>query len=207
MKKNDYMDELREMSGIDEEEIDGKSPYEDTDSGENMDSNEGFTLEGSLQYRIKIRVKDMQGFVLRHSYGSIAGWFGVLISIAAIVMVIAGWNKYGNMERIVLCILGTLFTIVQPIQLLIKAKRQVTSQDVFKEPITYNFCKEGVIISQNNESGHFLWEDVCKIVNTSKAVYIYTSPVRAIIFPKDQLGDVNKFMDFISIYYKEKCGY
>ena len=66
MKKNDYMDELREMSGIDEEEIDGKSPYEDTDSGENMDSNEGFTLEGSLQYRIKIRVKDMQGFVLRH---------------------------------------------------------------------------------------------------------------------------------------------
>lgn len=123
MKKNDYMDELREMSGIDEEEIDGKSPYEDTDSGENMDSNEGFTLEGSLQYRIKIRVKDMQGFVLRHSYGSIAGWFGVLISIAAIVMVIAGWNKYGNMERIVLCILGTLFTIVQPIQLLIKAKK------------------------------------------------------------------------------------
>lgn len=190
MKENNYVEELKRMA---EEDVD--------EAGENKENEKEkalkLDLSGSLEYSIKVTVKDMRGFVLRHSYGNFSGWFGVIISLAAIVMLMYGWDKYGNAERIALCILGSLFTIVQPLQLSLKAKRQVTSNAMFNEPITYNLCKDGVVVRQHEERADISWDDVFKIVDKKKAVYIYTSPVSAIILPKNQIENVPELISFL----------
>ena len=142
-------------------------------------------------------VKDMQHFVIRHMYRSFTGWFGVIISAAALVMLVMGWNVYGNMEKIALIVLSLLFTVVQPVQLLMKAKRQVLSQETFKTPIIYNLCRDGIVIRQEEQRVSILWDDISKFVETRKAFFLYTSPVRAFIFPKDAVGDAAEFSKIV----------
>lgn len=207
MKKNEYMEQLKAMaeadeivedtrsenSGISETENDIQTGADEEAEAEPVD----IDIEGSREYSITISVKDMQGFVLRHTYKSISGWFGVIISLVALGMVCYGWNTYGNMEKTALIILALLFTVVQPIQLMFKARNQVKSQEMFKIPLIYNLCDEGIVVRQGEQKVSILWEDISKVVNTKKAVYIYTSPVSAFIFPKEQLGDVDEFLGLV----------
>lgn len=215
MKKNEYYEKLRRMA---EAETDGESGYDDTEDGtENIDAEckaDGqdtqedapenapedmpeIDMEGSKEYQILIGVRDMQHFVLRHMYRSFSGWFGVIISAAALVMLCMGWNVYGNLEKIALIVLSLLFTIVQPVQLLMKAKRQVTSQEIFKTPIIYNLCKDGLVVRQGEQKVSVSWDDISKIVETRKAFFLYTSPVRAFIFPKHLIDDTKEFSDIV----------
>lgn len=208
MKKNEYMEQLKAMaeadeivddtrsenSGISESENDIQTGADEEDEAEPAVD---IDIEGSREYSITISVKDMQGFVLRHTYKSISGWFGVIISLVALGMVCYGWNTYGNMEKTALIILALLFTVVQPIQLMFKARNQVRSQEMFKLPLIYNLCDEGIVVRQGEQKVSILWEDISKVVNTKKAVYIYTSPVSAFIFPKEQLGDIDEFLGLV----------
>lgn len=213
MKKNEYYEKLRKMAEADNDErIESKEDNGDGTSGEgdmrSVESEEDdnpsaqqempeLDMEGSREYEVLIGVKDMQHFVIRHMYRSFTGWFGVIISVAALVMLIMGWNVYGNMEKIALIVLSLLFTVVQPVQLLMKAKRQVLSQETFKTPIIYNLCKDGIVIRQEEQKVSILWDDISKFVETRKAFFLYTSPVRAFIFPKTAVGDAAEFSGIV----------
>ncbi len=217
MKKNEYYEKLKKMAeadndeelivgsddnggeASDERDIYGVETHEDESSsgqGDNHDMPE-IDIEGSREYEVLIGVRDMQHFVIRHMYRSFTGWFGVIISAAALVMLVMGWNVYGNMEKIALIVLSLLFTVVQPVQLLMKAKRQVLSQETFKTPIIYNLCRDGIVIRQDEQKVSIMWDDISKFVETRKAFFLYTSPVRAFIFPKDAVGDAGEFSNIV----------
>ena len=217
MKKNEYYEKLKKMAeadndeelivgsddnggeASDERDIYGVETHEDESSsgqGDNHDMPE-IDIEGSREYEVLIGVRDMQHFVIRHMYRSFTGWFGVIISAAALVMLVMVWNVYGNMEKIALIVLSLLFTVVQPVQLLMKAKRQVLSQETFKTPIIYNLCRDGIVIRQDEQKVSIMWDDISKFVETRKAFFLYTSPVRAFIFPKDAVGDAGEFSNIV----------
>lgn len=207
MKKNEYYEKLKRMAADDDDngaDYDGNNDGADAADGDNdaygQDVREDtleLDMEGSKEYQVLIGVRDMQHFVLRHMYRSFSGWFGVIISAAAVVMLCMGWNVYGNMEKIALIVLSLLFTVVQPVQLLMKAKRQVTSQETFKTPIIYNLCKDGIVVRQDEQKVSVSWDDISRFVETRKAFFLYTSPVRAFIFPKHSLGDSAEFAGIV----------
>ncbi len=217
MKKNEYYEKLKKMAeadndeelivgsddnggeASDERDIYGVETQEDESSsgqGDNQDMPE-IDIEGSREYEVLIGVRDMRHFVIRHMYRSFTGWFGLIISAAALVMLVMGWNVYGNMEKIALIVLSLLFTVVQPVQLLMKAKRQVLSQETFKTPIIYNLCRDGIVVRQDEQKVSIMWDDISKFVETRKAFFLYTSPVRAFIFPKDAVGDAGEFSNIV----------
>lgn len=203
MKKNEYYEKLKKMvpddddNGADYGDNNAGSETADEDSDAYGQEMPELDMEGSKEYSILIGVKDMQHFVLRHMYRSFSGWFGVIISVAALIMLCMGWNVYGNLEKIALIVLSLLFTIVQPVQLLLKAKRQVNSQEIFKAPIIYNLCKDGMVIRQGEQKVSVMWDDISRIVETRKAFFLYTSPIRAFIFPKHLLDDTKEFSDIV----------
>ena len=217
MKKNEYYEKLKKMAeadndeelivgsddnggeASDERDIYGVETHEDESSsgqGDNHDMPE-IDIEGSREYEVLIGVRDMQHFVIRHMYRSFTGRFGEIKSAAALVMLVMGWNVYGNIDKIALIVLSLLFTVVQPVQLLMKAKRQVLSQETFKTPIIYNLCRDGIVIRQDEQKVSIMWDDISKFVETRKAFFLYTSPVRAFIFPKDAVGDAGEFSNIV----------
>ncbi len=190
MKQNEYYDKLNEMAEGDEADI---VEEETTIPGQEKP----LDMEGSLEYSILLKEKDMRHFMFRHTYSSVSGWFGVLISIAAFVMLIMGLDTYGTFEMIALAALSVMFTIVQPLQIISRAKKQIKQQKSFNEPIVYNLCKDGIVIRQGEQFVNILWSEVRKVVETKKAVMVYVSPIRAFIFPKDQIDNLDTFMKVV----------
>lgn len=171
-----------EDSQVDAEPADAEPPYDTT---------------GSIECKILLKAKDMRHFMFRHNYTSISGWFGILISIIALVMVILGFNVYGVIQKVVLILLALLFTVIQPLQIVLRSKQQIKRQDMFQDTLTYNLCKEGILVRQADQHVNVPWDTISKVVYTSKAIFVYTSPVRAFIFPLDQLGDAVKVKNII----------
>ena len=77
----------------------------------------------------------MIDFVMHHTYSSISGWFGVILSVAALIYLAVGFNQYDNFMKLMLIFIGVLFTIINPLMLRSKAKKQVTSNKSFETPI------------------------------------------------------------------------
>lgn len=206
--KKEYMDELREMAGYDEDgnEIDDVAEDEantiSNDSANEDNQEKPFDTEGSMECKILLQEKDMRHFMFHHTYTSFSGWFGVLISLAALAMVIIGRGRYGMIETVVLIILALLFTVVQPLQILSRARRQIKMQDMFHDTLIYNLCDKGLLIRQGEQFVNVSWNEIRKVVRTKKATFIYTSPVRAFIFPLDQIDDAGEFNSLVL----KKCG-
>lgn len=198
MKKNKYIDELKEMADP-EDVMDPDEDEKEEKEESNVPERKQFNLEGSLELSIKPGEKDMRKFMLSHNYRSIGGWFGVLISIFAIVMLIIGVmrNSYNAIQVIGLAAVASMFTFVQPIQIMLKARRQVRANAMYMQPIIYNLSEEGITIRQDDIRADLSWEDVFKLTETKSAIYIYTSAVRAFIFPKDQIEDLAAFKEIL----------
>ena len=80
-----------------------------------------------------------------------------------------------------------MFTVIEPIGCYIKVKKQIKKS--FQYPISYNFSSQGIEINVNDEKALCHWHEVMKVESTSNLINIYTSPVRAFIIPKKDVGD------------------
>lgn len=160
-----------------------------------------------IKLSIKIQSGDMHHFLVQQNYTHFSGWFGVLISTAAVVMLLLNYKTNSSSANILLALIGALFLIIQPIQLKLSAAQKVNMIPMFKEPLEYTLNDEGIKIQQKEEEAQVTWEDVYKVVESKKSIFAYTSRNSAFIFPKAQFKEqVEAVKDIIQEHVKEdKC--
>lgn len=149
-----------------------------------QEKNEVKTDEKEVKISILIKVKDMIQFLLYHNYTHLSGWIGLGISIVALVLLLVTYKENVFTTNLLLLVLGSLFTILQPINLCLKATQQVKLNPMFREPLHYTLNNEGIGISQKEDSLLISWEEVQKVIERKKYITIYISKVRAYILPK-----------------------
>lgn len=151
-------------------------------------------MEKEVEVDILLTVKDLYRFTLRHTYTSLSGIIGVIISIGALALLVCNFEKYDSPVSLALFIIGMTFTVLEPLMLHGKVKKQIKRTGSFAMPLHYKVSEEGIMVSQNDQIVPIEWPEVRKFVETKKAVYIYMSPVRAFIFPVDQCGGKQKLL-------------
>lgn len=147
----------------------------------------GKKVYDGLRLDIKIEEKDMADFILRHNYSSPSGWIGVLISIAAIVLLIVRFDVMDMTTRFAMIVIGALFIVVNPILLVSKAKKQVRNNPMFATPITYILSDDVIAIEQNGEQLTIPWTDIRVVKSSKKAIVVYVTRVRALLWPTTQI--------------------
>jgi len=140
-------------------------------------------------------------FFMKHFYSGFSGIFGLLLSSGAFLFLILSIGKRDSFQILLLAILASLFTVLQPIQFLLKAYQQVHMMPVYKAPIDYVLDDTGIHVKQNEENVDLPWEKMYKVTEGGKGLYIYTSPVHSFIFPKNQMGNQT---DAVKALLKEK---
>jgi len=60
---------------------------------------------------------------------------------------------------------------------------------MFQKPITYELTEEGITISQEDQQTEVKWEEFQKAVSTNRTLILYITRVRALVFPKEALGE------------------
>lgn len=164
-------------------------------------------MEREIKLRIQIQPKDMHHFLVQQNYRSFSGIFGVLCSLAALVFLLFTYSTNTSSKNVILILIAALFLVVQPLQLKLVSIQKVKAVPTFREPLEYTLSEQGIKIQQNEEQAEITWEDVRKVRETKKSIFVYTSPVSAFIFPKDQCQDqVKAVIDVIKEHVKEdKC--
>lgn len=164
-------------------------------------------MEKEIKLRIQIESKDMHHFLVQQNYRSFSGIFGVLCSLAALVFLLLTYSSNTQSKNVILILIAALFLIVQPLQLKLVSVQKVQAVPTFKEPLEYTLCEQGIKVQQKEEEAEITWEDVRKVRETSKSIFIYTSPVSAFILPKEQYQQKLKLVkDIMKEHVKEdKC--
>lgn len=143
-----------------------------------------------IEFDVELTVKDLYAFSMRHAYVGVSGIFGLLISLGSWILLIVQFSGLDMSARVVLFVIGCLFTIVQPIMLYSKARTQIRRNQNINSVLHYRLTEEGITISQGEQEASVKWYEVRKRVVTKSAMYLYMSPVRAFIFPKEQCGEL-----------------
>ncbi|MFA9464313.1 MAG: YcxB family protein [Velocimicrobium sp.] len=142
-----------------------------------------------IEFDTKVAKKDLYHFLMRHFYTSFSGIFGVILSLAALVGFILNIGKREPFQLLVLLVMASLFTVIQPIQMMQKAKNQIKRNPVFSKPLHYLVNDKGISVSQNGESSTIEWTEIRKILETKESFLIYMTTLNANVIPKEQIGE------------------
>ncbi len=140
-----------------------------------------------VKFSVQIKVQDMFSFLLHHSYRGLPLIIDAVITVGALVMLIMGWGKGDIGKTVALIFLALLFTVIHPLQLYNRARKQVKKNAVFAKPLDYVVTDEGITMSQGEETQSFTWEDVFQVKEYKSQILVYTGRVYACIWPKREL--------------------
>ena len=85
--------------------------------------------------------------------------------------------------------LASIFLVINPENMKIRAGEQVKRTPMFQKPLTSELNEDGVKVTQDDQSAENSWEDFRKVISTNKSIIMFITKKRAIIFPKESLGE------------------
>lgn len=157
---------------------------------EELQQNQSDNMDTGITVSVGMKVRYMYSFMFQHAHRSFQGILGVLLSIASLVMFFVTLREPGNGTNLVIFLIcGLLFTVVNPILLLIKAQQQVLLAPVYKKPLQYTFSEQGMTVTQDEQSQFIEWNKVVAVRKTSSILVIYTSRNAGSILAFKELGD------------------
>lgn len=138
---------------------------------------------------VKMTKKAMFDFMLYTSYTSFSGLSGGVFGVITLMLAVRTMMS-GNPSAAAPFVLCTiLFLVAIPMQMKMRANEQVLRTPMFQKPIHYELTEEGVKVSQDGASAVNAWEDFRKAVSTGQSVILYITKARAIILPKESIGE------------------
>jgi hypothetical protein len=149
-----------------------------------------------VKFKTKINTNELFQFLMKHSYAGISGKIGLLISLVAAILFIKNVPYFiGNeMQVILFGILALLFTVVNPLLLLMKAKQQKLTNPAYKNEMEYELNEEGIVLHVGEQEGGIPWDMIVKIVETKSLYLLYTTRINAFLWPKKDMGAKEKEM-------------
>ena len=151
-----------------------------------------------FDFDAKLSAGELYAFSLRHTYRSMSGIFGLIISFASLIICALRFNYLEKTAVIALIIIGLIFTVIQPVMLWSKAKAQVRRNKSINSTLHYTINDDGITVSQGEQEAKVKWYEIRRIIFVKDAIYVYMSPVRAFIFTKKQCGgDFSELVKYI----------
>lgn len=143
----------------------------------------------SIKFEITMTDRVMCNFMIYHTYTHFSGIFGVILGFLALAVAVhkvMGGDIGGSL---VFFVFAFLFILYLPFSMWLKAKKQVKKTPMFQKPIFYELTEEGVRIAQGEQETLNRWEEFQKAASTGQSLLLYVTKMRAIVLPKDQMGE------------------
>ncbi len=154
-----------------------------------------------IEFTVNMKTGYLFEFLYVNSYSGFRGVINYGFSLIAIIALIFGYGD-SLYSMIALIVLALLFTVINPGMLWFKAARQAKLNPGFSKPITYVFSKEGITVSQGEESQDAPWEMILLAKETLKSIILFTGNNNATILPK---CDINEKTDDFKALLREMC--
>ena len=141
-----------------------------------------------VKFEVKINDKHILDFLLYHGRTRLSGYIGTILAIVTLTLGIIDVANGNPAASLTWFAFAGIIMIFPRTQLKKKAKNQA-QLDMFQKSLEYEFSKEGITARQESVVVTNAWDSIQKVVSTKKCIFVYMSRVRAIIFPKEAMGD------------------
>lgn len=145
--------------------------------------------EKKVSFSVQMTVKELYRFIMYHAYHKFSGVLGIVLSIAACIVLAVSFGQLGEQTKAVLILVAAWFVIIDPVILYFRARGQVKRNKAYQQPLNYAADVMGITISQGEQQLTVEWKQFVKIVETKQQFLVYSNPMYAFIFPKSGLGD------------------
>lgn len=129
-------------------------------------------------------------------YGSVVGMCNLIFTAAVIVLTINKWNTAGGVWRFFLFLACSLFTVIQPLAVWMKAKKQAAgiSRDTEME-----FLDTGIRIRVGDETSEIPWGAVKRISKKPTMIILFSDTTHGYVLTNRVLGeDRDAFYDYVT---------
>lgn len=153
----------------------------------------------SVKFQVQMNEKYMYDFMKYHNYTSASGIINVVAGLLCLATFIVKIAK-GDIQASIWLICAIVFLVVDPYSIKTRAKKQVNHTEMFQKPLEYEVTSEGVIVRQEDQEVLSTWDTFTKAVATGKSVLLYMGRVRAIILPKECIGE--QYEELVKMLYQ-----
>ena len=98
------------------------------------------------------------------------------------------FGAFGNWGYVGFVLAALLFTVINPLMLLTKAKAQIQRNKSLSGGLEYILSDEHLSVCLGEEKADIEWNQIIKVKDNGRELVVYMTAARAYIWPKDQLG-------------------
>ena len=142
-------------------------------------------------------------FLLFHAYSKFSGFLinilGLAVAFMGIILYVTGKTSVPGVKCYLVA--AFIFLASNPIQLKMRAKKQVMVNEEYCNPVEYIFSEEGIEVKYGSKTRFHKWEEIERAVVTPKTIGIYYAKEWAIILPKEDFGE--KFASIFTLIAKQ----
>lgn len=137
---------------------------------------------------VNMKYSALYSYIMNTYYRSVSGFLGVFLSVAAIVVMVIGWEQLAGHQRAIFIVVALSFTVINPLMLAFKAFKQLKLSPSYRKPLEYTFKDDGITVSQGELRQDIKWSNICRILMTGNMLAIYTTRYNAFVIPLSELG-------------------
>ncbi len=141
-----------------------------------------------IEFKVKLTRKEMFSFLINNAYRKPMGVIMFLFGIGCYVVAALTYSQMELYSILLLILLGSIYTIIQPVMLWRNAGRQIARNPVYKEELNYCFDEKGITVSQGGSVTSKNWDECYKAADYGRIVVIYITVNNGIILPKAAMG-------------------
>ncbi len=143
----------------------------------------------SVKFQVQMTDKYMYDFMLYHNYTHASGLMSAIAGVLCFAVFLTKISNGDVPTSAVWLMCAIVMLIMNPQNMKSKAKMQVKNTPMFQKPLEYEVHEEGIIIRQDDQEANNPWSDFTKAVSTGKCVLLYMGRIRALVLPKECMGE------------------
>lgn len=140
---------------------------------------------------VRMTKEYLYDFLLFHAYSKFSGFLINILGLAVAFMGIIMYttNRTGVTGLVFYLIAAVIFLGSTPLQLKMRAAKQVEVNPEYSNPVDYTFSEESIIVENDGNTKSYKWDEIERAVVTPKTIGIYYGKDDAMILPKPDFGD------------------
>lgn len=143
----------------------------------------------SVKFQVQMTDKYMYDFMLHHNYTHASGLMNAIAGVLCFAVFLTKISNGAAQASIIWLMCAILFLIINPQTMKSRAKMQVKNTPMYQNPLDYEIHEEGITVKQGEEAVKYSWKEFTKAVSTGKSVLLYMGRIRALILPKECMGE------------------
>ena len=128
---------------------------------------------------------DFWQLFMYYTYGSMIGVCNIIFTVAMFLLTVKFWGDVSNFVRMLLIIACCLFTVIQPIGIYIRVKKQVVT---VPRDMEIGFDDRGIHVHTGKQSSDLKWNTIKRISKKPNMIIIFSTTTHGFVLTNRVLG-------------------